>query len=153
MSHAENVARLQAVLGSNQRTVSNLFLNHDEQILSVVTADGSNPVVHFTLFWIIRFVFKLIMTCCCHLFFWNRGHESVKIVLVLTNQRLIKFKESQGSKNGDFPKRCATSRIASRRVAKRLLYLLRVTCPFCFEAALCPPLHQSLSYVPSVTAR
>ena len=105
MSHAENVAKLQAVLAPNSRAPNSLFLNHDEQILKVISCDGSNPSVHFTPFWIIKFFFKLIRTCCCWLFFWNRGTEKIKNVLVLTNQRLIKFKESTGSANGDFPKR------------------------------------------------
>ena len=105
MSHAENVARLQASLAPNSRSISSLYLNHDEQILKVISCDGSNPSVHFTPFWFIRFFLRLIRTCCCWLYFWNRGVERIKNVLVLTNQRLIKFKESTGSENGDFPKR------------------------------------------------
>jgi hypothetical protein len=104
MSHQENVGKLQASLAP-KRTPSNLFLNHDEQILQVLSVDAANPVVHFTPFWIISFVFKLIASCCCWLFCWKKGGEVVKNVIVLTNQRLIKFKEGSGSENGDFPKR------------------------------------------------
>jgi hypothetical protein len=104
MSHEQNVAKVRASLSRNSRTESSLFLNHDEEILQVVTCDGSNPRVQLTMLWI----FKLIRTCCCWFFLdWNQATERVTSVLVLTNQRLIKFKESQGSLNGDFPKRCA----------------------------------------------
>ncbi len=105
MSHAENVAKLQAVLAPNSRAAGSLFLNQDERIVKVLSCDGNNPTVHFTPFWFIKFFCKLIRTCCFWLFFWNRGTEKIKSVLVLTNQRLIKFKESTGSENGDFPKR------------------------------------------------
>jgi hypothetical protein len=131
MSHAENVAALQAALAPNSRSASNLFLNHDEHILRIISCDGSNPAVHFTLFWVIKFIFKLIRTCCCWLFFWNRGTEKIKNVLVLTNQRLIKFKESTGSQNGDFPKRFFT--ISFCGSANRSAFCANVT--FCATQA------------------
>lgn len=135
MAHAENVAVLQAALAPNSRSASNLFLNHDEQILKVVSCDGSNPAVHFTPFWILKFIFKLFRTCCCWLFFWNRGTEKIKNVLVLTNQRLIKFKESTGSQNGDFPKRCTPAFI---------LLQLKHRLHACFILRACFTLHCEL---------
>jgi hypothetical protein len=110
MFHQENVGKLQASLAP-KRTPSNLFLNHDEHILQVIISDVANPVVHFTPFWFISFVWKLLTSCCCWLLCWKMGGETVKNVLVLTNQRLIKFKEGSGSENGDYPKRCALSRV------------------------------------------
>ena len=105
-SHRENVGKLQASLDP-QHSPSSFFLNHDEHILQVIMSDATNPVVHFTLFWILSFVWKVITTCFFWLCMYEMGQETIKNVLILTNQRLIKFKESTGSKNGDFPRRCA----------------------------------------------
>jgi hypothetical protein len=103
---------------------SSFFLNHDEHILQVIMSDATNPIAHlsmeqFKLSWknLKRLIFKLIswpltffftllvQLCCCQR--RDMGKETIKNVLILTNQRLIKFKESTGSKNGDFPRRCA----------------------------------------------
>lgn len=106
MSHQQNLAQVRASLSPNARTDSSLFLNHDEEILQVVNCDGNNPRAQ-GIFNIV-FIFNLVKTCCCWLCIdWNRATEHVTNVLVLTNQRLIKFKESKGSLNGDFPKRWA----------------------------------------------
>jgi hypothetical protein len=105
-SHRENVGKLQPSLDPRDSS-SSFFLNHDEHILQVIMSDATNPVIHFTLFWMLSFVWKVITTCFCWLCIYDMGQETIKNVVILTNQRLIKFKESTGSKNGDFPRRCA----------------------------------------------
>jgi hypothetical protein len=104
--YEQNLAQVRASLSPNARTDSSLFLNHDEEILQVVNCDGNNPRAAAQGIFNIVFIFNLVKTCCCWLCVdWNRATEHVTNVLVLTNQRLIKFKESKGSLNGDFPKR------------------------------------------------
>ena len=103
---------------------SSFFLNHDEHILQVIMSDATNPIAHLSteqfklswknlkrlilklIAWPLTFFFTLLVQlCCCQR--RDMGKETIKNVLILTNQRLIKFKESTGSKNGDFPRRCA----------------------------------------------
>ena len=138
MSHQANVGKLVTSLAP-KRTPSNLFLNHDEQILQVLSCDAANPIVHMTPLVICKIVWDLIRTCCCWLLCWKMGSEVVKNVLVLTNQRLIKFKEGSGSEDGNYPRRCAHALPLISPECDFFCFYLELAVSITARLARCPP--------------
>ncbi len=116
-----DVARALADEMERSRKVGRVFLANDEKVVDVLAAQSHDPIFKCCswIFWS-----TLCSTCCATICFlttlcikphcvckWNLHREEFTTVLVLTNRRIIRYKESNGSASLKNPQRYSHQQI------------------------------------------